>query len=559
MTRAAKTILLATAAMLPLAMAAHARGSESLQPQSLPIQKGEVVQPAFPNALTPDFQGPPLSGIRISKAGDVKAPAAGVAVEGLPIKGKKLAKELKPFLGKPMSQKLLNDITRAIVMHYKKHSGLLVDVIAPAGQDITEGRVSFVVVEAKLGELTNTGNEHFRNESITSAFTTKPGDSINMDTMMEDLDWANRNPFRRTNLLYRKGANAGETDVVLQTSDRRNYRIYAGANNNGTDLTGNARLFTGFNLGDLWCCGHQLNYQFTASDDFEKMRGHAVRYIAPLPWRHLLSVSAAHQQVNPDVALPMKSDGYSYELGADYTIPLAATLAASHDFTLGYDFKRSDNNLEFGGVNVFNNTVDVSQFSGTYSLKAEDSLGDTALAATLVGSPGGATDKNTDRAHNIARAGSTADYIYTVISLQRTTLLPASFSLVTDAEIQLSNSRLPGSEMMTLGGSNSVRGYDEAESSGDSGLLFRNELRAPTFEVLGKDGLTFLGFVDYGTVRRSGQLSNETRRDSELAVGPGVRYRFASNLDMRADYGFQLRSEQGDTGQRAHLGMTLSY
>lgn len=559
MASTAQTILFATA-MIPLAMAAHARGTESLQPQNLPLQKGEVVQQGFAAPVAPDFQGPPISGLRVTTPADTKAPAAGIAVEGLPVNGKKLARTLKPFLGKPLSQQVLTDITRAIVLHYKKHSGMLVDVIAPAGQDITEGRVRFVVVEAKLGELSNSGNLHFSNESVTSAFTTKPGDSINMDTMMEDLDWANRNPFRRTNLLYRTGANPGETDVVLQTTDRRPYRVYAGVNNTGTQLTGNTRLFAGFNVGDLWCCGHQLSYQFTTSDDFEKMRGHAVRYTAPLPWRHLLTLSAAHQQVNPDVALPMKSDGYSYELGADYTIPLRATMSASHDFTLGYDFKRADNNLEFGGVNVFNTTVDVSQFSGTYTMKGEDRLGDTQFSTGLVFSPGGATNNNSDRAHNIARAGASADYLYAVATLQRTTLLPASFSLVTEAELQLSSDRLPGSEQLTLGGTNSVRGYKEAENSGDNGFLFRNELRAPSFGIIGDDAFTVLAFADYGTVTRNSPIAGtETRRDTQLSVGPGLRYRLGSNLDMRADYGFQLRSEQGGNAQRAHVGMTVSY
>lgn len=555
-----RIIALSALSLLPLA--AHARGNEDIMPQPMPVQKpGHVVEvkEASP-AIFKEFKGPALHGLRVAPAGDTTAAAQGIHVVGLTgVEPAKLEAVLTPYLGKPITQQLLNDITRSIVLYYKLHVHTLVDVIAPAGQDITAGNVRFVVVSAKLGTLTSVGNKHFPDHAITDAFTTRPGETINTQTMLKDLDWANRNPFRRTNLLYRRGHNPGETDVVLQTGDRKPLRVYAGTDDTGTDLTGNQRIYAGFNAGDLCNCGQLLNYQFTGSADLEKMTSHALSYTAPLPWRHLLTLTGSYQDIKPDVAAPMKSDGFAYDLGADYTIPLAVTPNTSHDLSFGYDFKRSNNNLEFGGTQVFNTTVDISQFSGTYSIKQQDSSGDTAFSAKVVASPGGLTDKNTDAAHNIARAGSTADYLYSVLKVERTTALPAAFSLVTTAEAQFSTDRLPGSEQLTVGGYSTVRGYAEGETSGDSGFLLRNEVRAPALQPLGNDALTLLGFVDYGSVERNDIRAGETQRDTLLSVGPGLRYRLGKHVDVRADYGFQLHSELSDISQRAHVGVTISY
>jgi hemolysin activation/secretion protein len=474
-------------------------------------------------------------------------------------------KVLAPFIGKPLSLSTLDAISRAVVTYYRDKGYPLVDVIAPAGQDITDGVVRFVVVEGKLGKVEARGNKHFSNERITGAIGTQPGEPLYAEKMRSDLDWLNRNPFRNVDLLYRRGDEAGETDVILQTVDRKPWRVYAGIDDTGTDLTGNQRLFSGLNMGDLFGADHRLNYQYTRSVEGARMQGHALSYTAPLPWRHELGGFATFQEVKPDLAPPFNSDGHALELGLRYTVPLPSFADSRHDVTLGYDFKRSDNNLDFGGTRVFNTDIDVSQFNVAYNHTKADAWGETSLAATGYFSPGDATDSNSDTAFSNARAASSADYMYGTLRVERRTLLPAEFSLITTFEGQLASARLPGSEQMLAGGYSTVRGYREGQASGDNGILFRNELRLPAFSLSDHnvDAMQIFLFADYGWVDINDRQAGEDGGAALLSVGPGLRYRLADMLDFRADYGIQTRRASGmnkaDRGQRIHFALTLSY
>lgn len=60
----------------------------------------------------------------------------------------------------------------------------------------------------------------------------------------------------------------------------------------------------------------------------------------------------------------------------------------SHQIQFGFDYKRYDNNLAFGGTRVFGNVTKTAQFLLIYDATRQDSYGQTALENQLVFSPG---------------------------------------------------------------------------------------------------------------------------------------------------------------------------
>ena len=64
----------------------------------------------------------------------------------------------------------------------------------------------------------------------------------------------------------------------------------------------------------------------------------------------------------------------------------------------------------------------------------------------------------------------------------RITCLPAGFLINTTASGQLSDSSLFVSEQFSLGGFDTVRGYDYREVSRDEGYLINLELRSPMLD-----------------------------------------------------------------------------
>jgi hemolysin activation/secretion protein len=192
-------------------------------------------------------------------------------------------------------------------------------------------------------------------------------------------------------------------------------------------------------------------------------------------------------------------------------------------------------------------------------------------------SPGGIGSKNTDEAFNEFRQGSTANYVYGRAELRHEIYLPLGFSWYTRASGQYSDARLVATEIWSIGGWDTVRGYDERIVSGDHGWLLNNELRAPLWRLgnmLKKEGasdwIQFLAFCDWGgAITKDPDPTTERSQEVLLSVGGGLRFAMADNFHVRFDYGFALDREYltapnasslgSQPKSRAHFGLEVSY
>lgn len=565
------SLLLALAA----ATTAHAQTYDQVSPQTPPPPGGGRPAPAVPEASAPAAPStdedrvltPALRGlVFVADAAAVKP--SGVTEEGVDLTAVPLLdtpafrEKLAARLGKPLTLSGLKAITRDAVLALRAADRPVVDVIAPE-QNISSGTVQILVAEGRLGEVRAEGNRWFSSEKLTGEVRIAPGESIPGGALMDDLAWLNQNPFRRVDLVFARGAQPGETDVILRTQDRRPWRVYAGYDDSGTPITDEERLFAGFNLGDVFKLGHQFNYQFTTSPDFVKMRAHSASYVVPLPWRHTLTVFGSYAESQPDIPF-FNLEGESWQTGLRYRAPLDSFRGVEHALIAGVDFKRSDNNLAFGGTTVFAQSTDVAQLVLGYEAALADRFGSTSLGLTVALSPGGVGGRNDDADYTASRAGADARYAYARLALERTTLLPADVAWVTRGEAQVASTNLLGSEQLGFGGAASLRGYDEREVNGDGGFVLVNELRGPSFSLFKQaaDRLTPLAFVDAGVAVIHDPLPGEERTVELLSAGVGLRYTLASNVIARADYGWQLRdsglSPTGDN-HRAHVSVTVAW
>lgn len=483
------------------------------------------------------------------------------------------------YLGQPVSIKSINMLVKDVILFYRENDRPVVDVVVPE-QDITTGVLQLVVVEGKVGEVRVEGNKWFSSKLLAGEVRTRHGEPIRASKVLNDVGWLNQNPFRDVNVVFTPGSELGTTDLVLKTEDRFPVRFYAGYEDSGNDLTGDERFLAGFNWGNVFGIGHQLNYQFTGSSDvfdpdadFENIRAHSFSYLAPLPWRHTLNVFGSLSKSESE-ALPFGLEGSSAQVGFRYTVPLPnITKHYRHEVYAGFDWKQSDNTLEFGFVPVNATTTDVGQWVFGYRSSLSDPWGSWSFGPEVVWSPGEYFGHQTDSEFQAVRPNASNDYTYFKFDVGRVTRLPWDFSLSNQFTAQISNSNLLGSEQMNFGGYSSVRGYDERElNNTDEGWIVRNELRTPPvsiFKIFGfesvKDQLQFLGFFDYGSARAYN--GNVTRQDglavgSETlaSVGPGIRYSISNYLSLRADYGFQLNDAGNDRrDSRWHVGVIVSY
>ena len=466
---------------------------------------------------------------------------------------------IEPFIGGPLSLKSIDDISRAAVLAYRDAGLPVVDLGFPE-QNVSTGVLQLIVIVGRAGEISVEGNRYFDDQVYLRSFRTAPGEVLWEGPILADLNYINRNPYRRVNMVYTPGAGFGEADIILQANDKRPYAAYFGYENTGNEFLGEDRLLFGAEWGDALGLDHIFGYQYTTTTDFDSLQAHSATYRIPI-WqlRHELRLLGAYVtsdgSIGAGTGQTLASGGESSQLSAYYLIPGPSFLGYTHDIELGFDHKSTNNNLEFGGTQVFNNTAEIYQFSIGQQLYKNQSFGHQSISHRVVYSPGELSNHNSAAEFNAIRAGATPDYAYWNGGFQQIVNLPQGFTFLFDAEAQLSDSNLLPSETLILGGVNSVRGFEQNLLRGDKGVRTTVELYAPPVSPLQlvapkldgvRDSARIFGFYDQAWAGNIDLLPGEPSSLQLGGLGLGLDYQLNESFSTRISHGWQV-DEQGFT------------
>ncbi len=433
------------------------------------------------------------------------------------------------------------------------------DVVFPP-QTVSGGVVKAVVVESKLGQIVFEGTNKWTSvEYIRKNLRATEGEPISEPDLTSDLNWLNGNRFRSIDMFFKPGEEALRSDLVVRTSDRLPLGGSVGIDNYGNRFTGQERISAGFEWGKAFGLNeNSLSYRYLTDVDLEFLRAHIATYEIRFPWRHKLSLSGSYSEIKGDLPAPLTQDGTSIQGNLRYEIELPRWGAYRHSFSLGGDFRRLDNNLEFNAINLSADTTEIAQGVLSYSGLFPDKWGSTFWGGEYYYSPGEITDLNSDSRFVGSYPFTDSSYMYAKLNLERVTRLPMEFSWRVSGAYQLADGNLLPSEQLGLGGAATVRGYEERLVSGTEGYVISNELRAPSFspgrwmDKTAKDEMQILGFFDYGeTSNRTLQLGEDPHIILS-SVGVGMRYQVSRFLTVRFDYGWHLTNPfDGIPGGRA--------
>ena len=483
-----------------------------------------------------------------------------------------ITEQLRSYLGGPFTFGDLRDVEALVKSALSgKHHGL-VNVTVP-DQDVTTGTVQLVVTQYVVGRVKVGGNRHFSNTVIAKGIDLPPGAPLDFGRLKRDLDWLNRNPFRQVNAVLEPGAAPDGIDIDVAVKERFPFRAYASFDNSGAPSSGRDRWSFGLNFGNLFGRDQQLSAQVTAGDDVlrhptdGRFLATSLSYTVPLVWHDLIQITGAYVRQSPDVGPYFGQVGRSWQASLRYIDTLGGLEWLSQEVWFGFDFKSTNNDLSFGGVQVFAASQEVDQFSLTYNGSETDDWGITALENDVFYSPGNLTGSNTDRAFSLSgTTGAKADYTYDTLSLTRLMRLTFGASWVTRARWQWASGDLLPSEQLAGGGEGSVRGYDPHVIEGSEGVLVTEELRLPPMHLLSHvsrldDGLQLYGFWDFARLGDPTSKKGDPAHAYLASAGAGLDYSIGRNLSIEADYGWQLRRLAGAArrGARADLAVTVSY
>ena len=484
------------------------------------------------------------------------------------LRRRKFSKWLYRWLDKPLTLSLIKQLNRDIVTWLNKNGYPLVDVIVPE-QEVTQGDLKIIILLSQPGKFTVQGNKYFKERLFHKIFRIAKSKPIERAVLQQRLDWTNRNPFRRADLLFSPGEELATTDLTLQVQDRFPFRLYGGWENSGTDATGDNRWFWGFNWGNAFGLDHQLNYQFTTNNEYDLFHSHVVTYTIPLPWRHLLTFNAARgtSEVDTIAAGLFRTESETTTIGVRYIIPLPWIKSYRHDLRLGYDFRNLHTEFFFANIPVFDAWAHIHHLVLGYNASWRDRLGSNFIDAQLLYSPDNWSEQHKDIHYERLRFDADSEYTIARLLLQRDTPLPLRCELTTKAQFQWTDTNLLGPEQFAVGGYSTVRGYEESEAAGDYGMVLNAEFKLPPFSLTRiftknpRDQFQLHGFWDYAWVSPHNPLPFEDKNIFLQSVGVGFRYSLAPHFSLRFDYGWQLM----DSGRpsrfesRAHIGVLISY
>jgi hemolysin activation/secretion protein len=487
---------------------------------------------------------------------------------------------LEGYLGKPLSMALLAELAKDLIHTWRDEHYPIVDVYFPE-QNVTAGRVQVVVREAVLGQVRINDTVHTDPAHLGRNVRLGPGDRIDRRILEADLDWLNRNPIRQVNLIYERGETDGTSDVVLDTLEEKPLSAYVGFGNTGVPLTGENEWSTGLQWLNPFGAEQSLGYHFGSNLEFDRLESHTALYRLFLPWRHELRLlgAAVFSDVpgNPTDPVPIDLGGENLQASIDYVVPLprpGGFRALRHELLFGLDWKSTNTDLIFGGLNAIASSAAVFQFRVGHEATWRDRLGSTRTALVSVWSPGEVLRHNDDASFSALREGATASYWYGYAELERSLDLPFGMQFVARGRGHVTGDRLLSTEQLLAGGYLTVRGFDENLVRGDSGGLLNLEVHSPAFSLLSRlpsadegkaafaEEWRLLAFYDGAFLRNSDPLPGEVSPALHSA-GVGATCRIAERAFLRAAYGWILDThgvpaEFVDRG-RLHFGMTVSY
>jgi hemolysin activation/secretion protein len=466
-------------------------------------------------------------------------------------------KLLKPYLGKPATKGSLRQMERKLILLCRAEDHPVVDVTLPE-QNVDSGVIQLIILEGKVGKIIieHNGKRWFSEKITRNGIRLKEGDAIVEHKLIDDINWLNWNPgFRDVNVAFKQGELGSAADVVIQETDHFPVKVDLGFDNAGVKLVGQNRVFGGLDWDNAFGLGQKINYQYTTDEDFEYFRAHSAIWEIPLPWRHMLTIFGSYANLQVDFpALGIHNNatqtGINDQISLRYAIPLPNLWNYSHEVSAGFDYKYANNNFDagFGPQALIRTPTEIEQFVGAYRGTLPDNWGKSDVGVQAFYSPGGLSSENDTTKFAASRTGATAGYYYLKFNADRLIDLPWKCSFYVQGTAQCSDANLLPTEEFSLGGVETIRGYDERLVNGDEGWVINSEFRFPAFPVASlfesgiPDSLQFLGFCDYGyTQVESGPALVGYEPEYKLAsVGGGLRYNLNSYLAVRLDYGYQL-------------------
>jgi len=437
-------------------------------------------------------------------------------------------------------------------------------------QKVEDETAIIEVLEGEYGEFDIEGCRYTRETIVKKRLKKKPGKIFNYTELRKDLMYLNENPDRIVTAAMVPGKSDKTTDFKIRVKDRP--PIHAGyeINNTGTKVTGLWRNIYRLEDTGLFLYDDTFLARYIHSEN-HNLRGVAANYTLPLnEFGAKFGVSASHFRVNvghdfEDLLVKSRSTSYSFYL--QHPVFDFDWLSGKMDTSLDIKEGRTEAMPDWGQrverssrdrlrIVKTGITMEESDEWGRFVMRNELSWQPENFLGSCdnISSTGDASINDPDGdgigpgENDSSRQNADGSFMKYSFRLSRLNRLPFSSILLLNLEGQATNNLLYGSEQHRIGGTYTVRGYNEGAALGDYGANASAEVRFP-FHIIPKDfnicganlrqTVQGVGFVDWGFVHAKTPVTQTTapQRNNNTMVGTGfgLRLDFMNCITGRFD------------------------
>ena len=377
-----------------------------------------------------------------------------------------------PYLNRKLTRGDLAQLKYDITRLYYEDGYILVRVVTPP-QDLTKGALQIAIYEAKIEKIENNKGivAQFIIDGITSEIT--PGTVFNeseVESMVRDIDDL---PGVAAAVDLRPGTQLGTTDLDLALKQVKDFQQSVSVNNYGSKLTGEWLFNGNFQYGNVLGLGERYVLNVTGSNDSLFTIQGGIQ--TPIGLRNVI-LDTSYLFSNSDIGNAFATLGQNGQTN-DFKIGLSSALlnTAKQKITVrvGFDARHLVSTIINGSTIQSSDTIREFSLDGTYLLRLPDTTvltdlqlvqGCECLGSSTQGSPV-ASVLNGDPAATIFRG--------TFFGRQNLWTNGSIKGLLTG---QYGADTLLASDLFSIGGYGSVRGFQPAQSTGNSGLQTSIEL-----------------------------------------------------------------------------------
>jgi hemolysin activation/secretion protein len=434
--------------------------------------------------------------------------------------------------------------------HQAGYLTVLVDI---PEQEVNSKIVKLNVTEGKVSKLRIKDSHYYSLGRIKELSpSVKEGEVPYFPDVQKDVARLNRTADRRVTPVLKAGKAFGTVDVELKVEDKLPLHASLELNDRYSQDTTRWRLGGTIHYDNLWQRDHSLSLSFQISpENIDEVQVVSANYLLRFDESDmLLALYGVHSKSNLATVGGINILGNGTILGVRLIKPLPSVENYFHSISFGADYKDYGQTVVFG--DKFNTPIKYVPLSASYSGNFQGKESSTQFTTGVTfGLRGLVAD---EKEFNDKRQGAKPNFFIAKAEVEHTHALPKGFEGYIKLDGFFSGAPLISNEQYLAGGADTVRGYLEAETSGDQAVHSTLEIRTPQlfkniawlqdFKAVAFYDIARLKTIDAGTEVLSG-------------TGVGLRLKAFKNLNFDWDLAVPLKdslaTKQGDLASHMRL------